>query len=158
MACIVYDLHKASGGREGQAPTRFIKLKRTKRMLDGFKQITKQNPQTTILWFGNCEAVKTVRGGANRGTYAIFPILTTYAEWLDPIFALQLHAHISQMSSPATYGERYNHLLRQQTFVASNLSEAARYLCVMGKRVNPALIAEIEAIANQRQLNLPLGA
>ncbi|STY50071.1 KilA-N domain [Mannheimia haemolytica] len=71
------DLHRAGGGESKHQPAFFVRLDTTQ---DLISEIQKEDP--------NFQPLKSINGGANRGTYACMEIALAYASWIDPKFHL----------------------------------------------------------------------
>lgn len=74
------DLHLASGGEDKHRPTFFIRLDTTK---DLIKEIESENSDVQI-----CTSTKSLRTGANKGTWACEELALAYATWISPKFHL----------------------------------------------------------------------
>lgn len=79
------DLHKASGGEEKDAPSRFIRLDSTKALIEEISNENNRQPETGI------EPIKVIRGGDGiQGTFVCKELVYAYAMWISPAFNLKV--------------------------------------------------------------------
>ena len=76
------DLHKASGGENKHTPYRFIRLDQT---IDLVNEI-EQAPDMVL----GHNAVNSIHGGNDRGTYVVKELVYAYAMWISAKFHLQV--------------------------------------------------------------------
>ncbi len=82
------DLHRAAGGEPRQQPALFLRMAWTKELIE---EIQSTNSQT---------AVKSVNGGAMRGTYACRELVISYAAWISAAFHLRVIRVFLDASAP----------------------------------------------------------
>ena len=73
------DLHKASGNDPKHRPNQFVRLDITQDLIN---EIQGENSTAQIC------ALRSINGGANRGTYACEELILSYAMWISPKFHL----------------------------------------------------------------------
>jgi len=73
------DLHKASGNDPKHRPNQFVRLDVTQDLIN---EIQGENSTAQIC------ALRSINGGANRGTYACEELILNYAMWISPKFHL----------------------------------------------------------------------
>lgn len=73
------DLHKASGNDPKHRPNQFVRLDITQDLIN---EIQDENSTAQIC------ALRSINGGANRGTYACEELILSYAMWISPKFHL----------------------------------------------------------------------
>ncbi|MFC2543796.1 MAG: P22AR C-terminal domain-containing protein [Aggregatibacter sp.] len=73
------DLHKASGNDPKHRPNQFVRLDVTQDLIN---EIQGENSTAQIC------ALRSINGGANRGTYACEELILSYAMWISPKFHL----------------------------------------------------------------------
>lgn len=73
------DLHKASGNDPKHRPNQFVRLDITQDLIN---EIQSENSTAQIC------ALRSINGGANRGTYACEELILSYAMWISPKFHL----------------------------------------------------------------------
>nr|WP_311461890.1 P22AR C-terminal domain-containing protein [uncultured Aggregatibacter sp.] len=73
------DLHKASGNDPKHRPNQFVRLDVTQDLIN---EIQGENSTAQIC------ALRSINGGANRGTYACEELILSYATWISPKFHL----------------------------------------------------------------------
>lgn len=87
------DLHNASGGLKKHQITNFLRVEQTQELIKEIEQVSDmvlgENPQTSNMRFGN-KALNIIRGGANRGTYAVKEMVYAYAMWISAKFHLMV--------------------------------------------------------------------
>lgn len=71
------DLHKSAGNESKHQPTFFLRLDTVKVLIDEINQSADMQ-----------SAVKTINGGANRGTYVCKELVYAYAMWISAKFHL----------------------------------------------------------------------
>jgi len=87
------DLHNASGGLKKHQITNFLRVEQTQELVTEIEQGSDmsfiENSQTSHMRFGN-KALNIIRGGANRGTYAVKEMVYAYAMWISAKFHLMV--------------------------------------------------------------------
>ncbi|MFC2997599.1 KilA-N domain-containing protein [Acinetobacter sichuanensis] len=85
------DLHNASGGLKKHQITNFLRVEQTQELVVEIERCSNvsidENSQTSNMRFGN-KALNIIRGGANRGTYAVKEMVYAYAMWISAKFHL----------------------------------------------------------------------
>lgn len=96
------DLHAAAGGAEKHQPNRFLRLAQTKALAAEIEQ----TPDLAL-------AIKSVRGGANPGSYVCRELVYAYAMWISPAFNLKvIRAFDAAQAAPALTRETQDWLDR----------------------------------------------
>ena len=87
------DLHNASGGLKKHQITNFLRVEQTQELVAEIEQGSDmslgENSQTSNMRFGD-KALNIIRGGANRGTYAVKEMVYAYAMWISAKFHLMV--------------------------------------------------------------------
>lgn len=87
------DLHNASGGLKKHQITNFLRAEQTQELIKEIEQapdmVLGEYSQTSNMRFGN-KALNIIRGGANRGTYAVKEMVYAYAMWISAKFHLMV--------------------------------------------------------------------
>lgn len=87
------DLHKASGSLKKHQITNFLRVDQTQELIKEIEQVSDmslgENSQTSNMRFGK-KALSIIRGGANRGTYAVKEMVYAYAMWISAKFHLMV--------------------------------------------------------------------
>jgi hypothetical protein len=73
------DLHKAAGSEKRHEPNRFIRIEKTKELIEEIERC----PEMGI-------GAKALRGGINQGTWVCKELVYAYAMWINPKFHLQV--------------------------------------------------------------------
>ncbi|WP_437216667.1 KilA-N domain-containing protein [Pectobacterium sp. LFLA-215] len=90
------DLHRASGGEKRHAPSYWLANKQTADLIaeletTGIPVVNGRNlTDAGIPVSHSQQAVVTVKGGVNQGTYAVKELIYAYAMWISPAFHLKV--------------------------------------------------------------------
>lgn len=89
------DLHKASGGEEKDAPSRFIRLDSTKALIEEISNEINRQPKMGI------DPIKVIRGGGDgiQGTFVCKELVYAYAMWISPAFNLKVIRAFDEMAN-----------------------------------------------------------
>lgn len=83
------DLHKAAGTEKRHEPNRFIRIEKTKELIEEIERC----PEMGI-------GAKAIRGGENQGTWVCKELVYAYAMWVSPKFNLEVIRAFDQAQPP----------------------------------------------------------
>ena len=87
-------MHKASGGEEKDAPSRFIRLDSTKSLIEEISNEINRQPKMGI------DPIKVIRGGdGSQGTFVCKELVYAYAMWISPAFNLKVIRAFDEMAN-----------------------------------------------------------
>lgn len=82
------DIHKASGGDPKDAPSRWLRLKKTDNLIDSVKKRGVRENLTSQKWL---LGIETINGGSHSGVYAHELLVISYAGWIDSDFQIEVN-------------------------------------------------------------------
>ncbi|WP_219702798.1 KilA-N domain-containing protein [Marinomonas lutimaris] len=83
------DLHKAAGSEKRHEPNRFIRIEKTKELIEEIERC----PEMGI-------GAKAIRGGENQGTWVCKELVYAYVMWISPKFNLEVIRAFEQAQRP----------------------------------------------------------
>lgn len=126
------DLHFASGAEKKHQPANFVRLDTTQELIAEMKRED------------NCEPLKAINGGQNRGTYACEELVIAYAMWISPKFHLiVLRAFLAMHKAESQNTNQIQPLADEQQELLSLLVRSYQFLFVahdLREKVNPTVI------------------
>lgn len=150
------DLHKMAGGLDKDQPNRFLRLEKTKELIEAISkrqdQTKAEAPEMALE-----QVLSIVHGGKMRGIYGNRKIVYAYAMWVDPYF----YDMVLEVFDRATGGfenltEEVHHAVRELNLAEQCTSIAGRVLCVVGKHKKPLMQKHVNNLLEKQQPQLPL--
>ncbi|WP_201591072.1 KilA-N domain-containing protein [Psychrobacter fozii] len=148
------DLHKVSGGLKRYQPSNFMRRKDTQAMIAELRTESISSSHSMSL-----EPVRVVEGiqsdSTPQGTYVCRELVYNYAMWISPRFQLSvIRAFDAMFAHQKSLDDRLNYLCMELDKVSENVSQAGRYLSILGKQVKPNIERNIGEVLKQKQPDL----
>jgi hypothetical protein len=158
------DLHRLSGGKAKDTPSRFIRLDKTQDLIKALQDIETQKATQNLKKGseihnpkkGSEKVFEVINGGSMQGVYGNRKIVYAYANWIDPYFYSQVLEVFDQVvTTTASYANRINTLCQELNAMTQCLSLAGRVLAVDGKKTKPQMVKDLNNLLDIQQPQLP---